>query len=269
MVIVDAHTHAVSPDLERHPRRPAQWPVPWLSERPHDATALVAALRSGEVDRAVLVQAQGAYGFDNSYVMEAAALHPDVLTPVVSIDMTSPTRADALAALVEAGAGGVRLFSVPTPTTPWLTDPATFDVWELARHRDLVVSICALPAELDAMAEVAGAFGGVAVVVDHGGFVPLPDAGRLDDLASLDNVTLKITGHVLHKLHEAGAEVDVIVAGLAARFGAERLMWGSDFPQTALSYQQSRALAELSVGRLRPAERDAILGGTARRLYRL
>jgi L-fuconolactonase len=54
-------------------------------------------------------------------------------------------------------------------------------------------------------------------------------------------------------------------------FGADRLMWGSDFPFVQLNGGQQASLeAVRTFSSALPKEaRDAILGGTARRLFRL
>ena len=54
-------------------------------------------------------------------------------------------------------------------------------------------------------------------------------------------------------------------------FGAERLMFGSDWPVSILGGDYERwfaAILELLADRT-PAERDLVLGGTAQRVYRI
>ena len=55
-------------------------------------------------------------------------------------------------------------------------------------------------------------------------------------------------------------------------FGAERLMFGSDWPVCLLAtpaYRDVLAAAEELTGELSATERDAVFGGTAQRVYRL
>ena len=54
-------------------------------------------------------------------------------------------------------------------------------------------------------------------------------------------------------------------------FGADRLMWGSDFPFVQLNGGQQASLEAVRKfsSALAPEAQDAILGGTARRLFRL
>ena len=59
------------------------------------------------------------------------------------------------------------------------------------------------------------------------------------------------------------------VAHLLACFGPERLLWGSDWPVATLAaaYDQWLAAAERLTATLTPAERAAIFGGNAARIY--
>jgi len=54
-------------------------------------------------------------------------------------------------------------------------------------------------------------------------------------------------------------------------FGPDRIMWGSDWPVVELGggYKRWRAATVALLQHLGPEERDAVLGGTARRFYGL
>ena len=112
------------------------------------------------------------------------------------------------------------------------------------------------------MATTAERCGDVAVVIDHCGFVDLTGpSAELEPLTALPNVHLKVTGHVLHELDDPAG----VVAGLARRFGEDRLVWGSDWPQTGFGYDESVTLARRAAASLRDAA--GFLGDTARALY--
>jgi predicted TIM-barrel fold metal-dependent hydrolase len=57
------------------------------------------------------------------------------------------------------------------------------------------------------------------------------------------------------------------VRALADRFGASRLLWGSDVGQSPAPYAQKIARLQASATLLDPQERACLLGGTALRLY--
>ena len=87
------------------------------------------------VDAAVLVQAFGAYTYDNSYTIDAAAASPDRFVSIAIVDAEDPATPATVSALAhETGFTGVRLFSIgalehPQPT--WLDHPITFELWEV------------------------------------------------------------------------------------------------------------------------------------------
>jgi L-fuconolactonase len=76
-------------------------------------------------------------------------------------------------------------------------------------------------------------------------------------------VHLKVSSHLLEGVPEPGA----LVARLAGAFGAERLCWGSDYPQTSLDYAELLARGRAGADALPEKDRDAFLGGTATRLW--
>jgi predicted TIM-barrel fold metal-dependent hydrolase len=60
----------------------------------------------------------------------------------------------------------------------------------------------------------------------------------------------------------------VTLARLVAEFGAERIVWGSDFPQTHdRPYADLVALARDACANVQERDRDLVLGGTAVRLW--
>ena len=84
----------------------------------------------------------------------------------------------------------------------------------------------------------------------------------LVELAALDNVIIKVTSHLLAL--PSSAVVDAVVDILRRSFGAERMMWGSDYPQHHdRPYAELVALAVAATRHFSGSERDAFLGRTA------
>ena len=307
-VIIDTHLHAVSPDASRYPLRQVDLPGnSWVKTAPASAEDLLAQMDAAGVARGVLVQPVGAYGTDNSYVADAGAAHPDRLAAVCVIDMTAPDRLEQLRYWTQArGIGGVRLFSVPTPQVPWLDDPATFEVWEACQDWGVKVSVCLLPEELPRLGQMLARFPDTPVALDHCGFADFIDgppwnaAKPLWQLAEHQNLYLKVTTNVLDAAGESKADEGVIsrakkagtsdetakteqptpaqkskislqqslLATLASRFGAARLMWGSDYPQVHnRPYSDLAALARSAAAALPPAEQSLFLANTFQSLW--
>ena len=170
VLIVDTHTHVISDDHEKYPLQVADYPgVEWVYEAPVTVEELKAELADAGVDRAVLVQAQGGYGTDNSYVVDARAAYPETFSAVVIVD--DPTQLDSLAT---AGAGGVRFYAIGGGGP--LHEEAT---WDTARRLGLRVSAATVPEYLPALVEAVAAHPDVVLALDHCGFDPAAMLERL------------------------------------------------------------------------------------------
>jgi predicted TIM-barrel fold metal-dependent hydrolase len=110
----------------------------------------------------------------------------------------------------------------------------------------------------------------VPIALDHCAFPDLGDDGEsaVLALADLPEVHLKVTSYVLEAAERDEGDPAGVVERLAAAFGAHRLCWGSDHPQDQrLPYAGKVELAHRATRTLGPADRDAVLTGTALRLW--
>jgi len=196
----------------------------------------------------VLVQAVGAYGYDNRYVVDAARAHPGRLASVVAV---GPQHAR-----LPMDGNGVRLFAIPDAS--WLDDVSCVDI-------GVPVVMTMLSSEVPRLARFLERFPRVVVALDHCGFADLRDeAAPLFDLARHRSLHLKVSSIVLEGVTDPRDAVD----RLAAAFGPDRLLWGSDFPQTHdRPYAALVGLARHACSRLSRDEQAAFLGGNALRLW--
>jgi L-fuconolactonase len=275
-MIVDTHVHVVAPDTRRYPLQPSGVGTNWFREHPVGVEEYAATARASGVECAVLVQAHGAYGADNRYVVDAVAVAPGRF---VSVGIVDPDDRDAVATLRalagEPGFAGVRLFGIgPTPPV-WFDDTTGAALWTAAVDLDLRIVATLLTPDLPRLVRMVERFPDAPVVLDHCGFPdlaggpPYAAAGPLFALADLPSVHLKITSHVLEDAEQQSAGGGAaLVERLAGRFGASRLVWGSDYPQTHdRTYAQLVELGRAAAGALPPAAQDAFLGGNALRLW--
>ncbi|MEW6268102.1 MAG: amidohydrolase family protein [Thermodesulfobacteriota bacterium] len=116
--------------------------------------------------------------------------------------------------------------------------------------------------------------GTAAVALDHCGFPdlrggpPFERARGLLDLAELPNLRLKVTSHVLEQCEATEDGPAAFVDVLARRFGAERLLWGSDYSQTHdRPYGDLVELGRSAAAHLGVAGRERFLGATALELW--
>ncbi len=273
--LVDTHTHVVSADLARYPLQPQPFGVDWYRTDPVDVDGLLGAASGAGVERVVLVQAQGAYGYDCRYVLDAVAGHTDRCVAVVSIDMDGPDPVTSLRALAAHPAtGGVRLFGVSGIEPTWLADPDRLVVWQTAQELGLTVVATVFDRHLAPLRWTLERVPQLPVALDHCGFPDigggplLPNAGPLLALADLPNVRLKVSSYLLEQAERLGDPAS-LVDRLVAVFGGDRLLWGSDYPQTHdRTYSELVALARHSVRKQPATVRAAVLGANAARLWR-
>jgi len=90
----------------------------------------------------------------------------------------------------------------------------------------------------------------------------------LAELARFSNLSLKVSTITLDMMAEHGDVADG-VAELAAVFGADRMMWGSDYSQTHdRPYPELAAYARASAAKLNDEGRVRFLGANARARWR-
>jgi L-fuconolactonase len=275
-LIVDTHVHVVAPDNVRYPLRPSGVGSQWFREHPVSAEEYAAAAVAAGVDRAVLVQPHGAYGSDNSYVLDAVGVAPERFVSVVIVDpddSAAPLILRRLAAV--PGCRGVRLFGIGPTAPAWFDGAPGAALWDVAARLDLPIVATLLAPELPRLRAMLSRFPEVPVVLDHCGFPDLRGgpqfrhASPLFELAAFPALYLKVTSHVLEAADgSTPGGAAALVERLAAVFGAERLVWGSDYPQTHdRTYAELVDLGRASCAALSESDRDGVLGGNALRLW--
>jgi L-fuconolactonase len=197
-------------------------------------------------------------------------------------DLTAPGVADAVAGLRAQPGGrflcGIRHPVLAEPDPGWLARPAVLRGLRELAGAGLAFDVVALPQQLPAAVTAARSVPGLTFVVDHLGGPPAgagdggaagPWAEAIRALAALPHVTCKLSG--AHTSPVTAAALRPYYETVLAAFGPDRLMFGSDWPVSALSapYGQVCGTYRELTAQLSPAERDANFVRTARRAYRL
>ena len=263
MTVIDAHCHASPLWFE---------PV---------ETLLFQMDRCG-VHKAVLTQILGQ--FDNAYQEQCVARLPDRLAHVGAVQAAAADAVQKVTALTRRGMAGLRLRS--DARSPG-DDPLA--IWRAAADGGLAIS-CGGPAASIVSGEFAAIvreFAAMPFVIEHLGGWTRPDCDHSPQvwqgilaLADYPNVILKIpalgqlapraVGQPLpaHAPVLDAAKGAILIEALDA-FGAERLMWGSDFPVVASREGYANALdwIRMLFAERSSEEREAIFGGTAERIF--
>ena len=275
--IVDIHPHVIATDTARYPLNPlGGTQSTWSRERPTTYAMLVAAMDEAGVDKAAIVQASTAYGYDNTYVAEAVAAHPERFTGVFSVDVLAPDVVGKMQHWMRRGLSGLRLFTtgstMPGQAT-WFADPRTYPAWQYVGEAGLPVCMQMTPQGFPELRKLMRQFPQVRVILDHLARPQVVDgppyAADRDFFAFAQdpNVFLKVTPLNYMPANWGKATPESFFGKLVAEFGAERMAWGSNFPATAGTLKDNLAQARKAFGSLSPDDQAWIFGRTAQTLY--
>ena len=269
--LVDAHHHL----WDTAARDYAWMDGPWAD--PIRGRFDVARYASAAADVTTSVVVQALHDDGETRDLLRVAGEPGPVAAVVGwVDLTAPDVADRLAELRSAGPlAGIRHQAQDEPDPEWLTRPPVVRGIAAVGAAGLVYDLLVRPPQAAAALDLVRRLPEVSFVLDHAGKPDIaggawePWATWIFSLAALPNVTVKLSGLVTEAA-EGWRPADVLpyARHVLSAFGADRVMFGSDWPVCALaaSYDQVRAVAEDA---LSPGETDAVFGGTARRIYRL
>jgi L-fuconolactonase len=262
MVVVDSHVHTST--------------VWWEPIEVH----LFHMDRNG-VDQAVLIQFwQQA---DNSYHFDVQRRYPGRFANVVYVDWRREDAIDNLRALAKQGAAGIRLR--PEARSPG-GDP--YSIWREAAKLNLTVDCGgkffadendrSFPTLVEEVPDVR-------IVIEHLGGMHVPDKTDLDrlrrklafGLAKYPNIYIKIHGlgefaeRALppRKSYPFVEPIPPLLEEVYEIFGPERMLWGSDYPNTSHNegYSNALNLCRDQFSDKPQAHRDLIFGGVAMKLF--
>ncbi len=278
-MIVDSHQHFWDLEEVEYP-----WLVPdygpiYRTFRPAE---LEPQLRAAGVERTVLVQAANSYEDTDSMLRHAAAL--EWIGAVVGwVPLDAPAEAARKLDeqyLRDPWFKGVRHLNHEEADPDWLVRPAVIEGLKLLQERDLVYDVIAVyPLHLGHVPALAKACPDLRMVIDHLAKPPIAsgdyDAWKADmrEAAEHPNVHAKISGLNTAADWESWTGADLVESiGFSLEvFGAERLMFGSDWPVAILAGdyakvwgETNKALDELGVS---SRERSALLGDNAAAFY--
>ncbi|MCZ6538861.1 MAG: amidohydrolase family protein [Chloroflexi bacterium] len=193
------------------------------------------------VDAAVLIQHGGTY--DNDYLFEEAAKRSGRFKVVVMIDPAAPDPLGKLEQLAGQGAAGVRL----APDAEFAALSNVTDIWRRAGELGLVVSSLGDDKRFSSASfkKIVNDNPDTQIVIEHLAGVGITDPPYTDFESALENAqrpntTIKVPG-----LGEITPRPPVLLQGFRFEnvpplfemayeaFGANRMMWGSDFPPSA------------------------------------
>jgi L-fucono-1,5-lactonase len=275
--MIDAHHHLWDPSRREYPWMAGEALDP--IRRPYTVDDLRAVTHAAGVRATVLVQTVSSREETEEF-LDTAAAEPVIAGVVGWVDLTAPDVGEQLAALAERGPlVGIRHQVEGEEDPDWLTRPDVLRGLAAVGAAGLTYDLLIRLDQFDAARAAVDALPSVSFVLDHAGKPPIaqgpwePWASELASLSERENVYCKLSGLVTeadwtewrvgHLRRHAEHVLD--------SFGAERLMFGSDWPvcELAASYQVVRDAAMSLTGPLTDAERLEVFQHTAARAYPL
>jgi len=273
MMRIDAHQH-----FWRLADRQGAWPPPQLAAiyrdfYPEDLGSL---LYQNGVTATVLVQSMPNEA-DTHFMLDLSDRYTFIGAVVGWADLKAPDAPQRIAALAaHPKLRGLRPMLQDLDDDAWIDDPALAPAVAAMLQHGLRFDALVLPRHLPALLEFVRRFPQLPVVIDHLAKPAMhgqPDAPWLQDmerLAGHPQVHCKLSGMVT----EAGPEWTVEQLRPYAKhvlqvFGAQRVMWGSDWPvlRLAADYGAWVDATEALLEQLDPAQKKSVLGLNAQRFY--
>jgi predicted TIM-barrel fold metal-dependent hydrolase len=276
-MLIDSHCHVIATDTKRYPLKPVFGKQSdWSAEHPLDYPDMVKAANEAGIDKSILVQASSAYGFDNSYVADSVAAHPERFVGVFSIDVNAPDAVQKMKELLHRGFVGMRIFtsgSTHAEQETFFAEESAFPVWRCAEDNGIPVCMQMRMAGIPYLEKVLQRFAKVPVIIDHFARAdasdgpPYTKAAPLFALARYPNVYLKITHRPIEQAMLGKSTPEAFFGHAVREFGATRLLWGSNFPAAKPTLPELVAMARKALAFLPPADQDWIFFKTAQKLY--
>jgi len=275
---IDAHQHFWNLDLVEYPWLGPQYGPIYRSYEPPE---LEPQLREAGIDRTVLVQAANSYA-DTDYMLEQADRYEWIGAVIGWVPLLEPDEAArALDRYMQHPKfRGMRHLIHEEPDPDWVVQGSVIESLKLLAERDLIFEVVAVfPNHLKHVPTLAERVPNLRMVIDHLAKPPIKSgdletwATQLAAAARYPNVSAKVSGLNTAADWESWSAADLkpSIDTALRQFGAERLMFGSDWPVCVLAGDYAKVWNETNraLDARAQAEIDAILGGTAARVYRI
>ena len=286
---IDAHVHVFDKLSEGFPRKVNRLAPP---EREAKAEQLLREMDVADISRTVLIGYGGTNIEHHRYATQCVQRWPDRFTTTGLVDVDDPDPPARLKELVEAtGIEGIRLREVlGNPVAERPEELKAYSLFQCANELGININIYTKASQVICIEMLARAFPNVNVSLDHYGISPstllvadrfrrprfdeepIPPSTfpQIIGLAKYPNVFVKISGeYAFSKVPCPYEDMKPMAEQLYAAYGAERMMWGTDFPWIAEEpgYQRLVELIDHHLPTISKDEKAMIMGGTAKKIW--
>lgn len=273
---IDTHQHFWDLNLVDYPwLTPADGPLC----RNYEPPELVPQLRAAGIDRTVLVQSANSYA-DTEYMLRQADAYDWIGAVIGWAPLLEP---DEAARALDCYAQhpkfrGVRHLIHEEADPDWVVRERVIEGLKVLAARGLIFEVVAVfPDHLQHVPTLAERVPGLTIVLDHLAKPPINRKTmeswrrQMAAAARYAQVYAKVSGLNTAANSESwsAAELEPPIDAAFELFGADRLMFGSDWPVLRLAGEYDRVWTETNraVAKRTAQERDALFGGTATRVY--
>jgi predicted TIM-barrel fold metal-dependent hydrolase len=266
-LLIDSHVHVWKHDPAFPFAKEAKPPA-------EDASAemLLDLMKANGVSRTVIIQVIH-YRWDNSYLASVLKRYPKTFHGVCRVNPEDPAAPDQLSKLTEQGFRGVRLSPSANADGDWIKGPLMPPLWKRCADLKVPMTVLAPVTRMPELVPLIDKNPELTVVIDHMADSPLAQPEKLDlllDLARYPKVFVKIS-HMWSLSKQPYPFDDALtqVKRLHAKFGARRLMWGTDWPISLkqVTYPQAVELFRDHLAFLNNEEHAWILGKTVQQVW--
>lgn len=277
MIRIDAHQH-----YWRLERGDYAWLTPQHQKlfRDFEPADLIDDLATSGITATVLVQA-AATEAETRFLLDLARRHASIAGVVGWVDFEVQEVRTRVLDLVQQGAGrlkGFRPMVQDIADPDWLSRPSLDAAFDALVAHDLAFDALVLPRHLDRLHERLHRHPRLKSVLDHAGKPDIAGrafeswAAQVERLARTTTLHCKLSGLLTQSGQLVGAaELRAWVAHIFACFGADRVMWGSDWPVVTemCSYRDWFEIARELVSAHAPGAEEAVFATNAIRFYGL
>jgi Predicted metal-dependent hydrolase of the TIM-barrel fold len=270
-MVIDAHQH-----FWLLKDRQGAWPPPELAAIHRDflPADLIPEMKGSGVSGTVLVQSLPSLE-DTRFLLDLARDHDFVLGVVGWADLKAPNAPQVIAEFAKADElKGLRPMLQDLADARWIDDPALAPAVEAMIEHRLVFDALVLEPHLPALHAFALRHPGLPIVIDHGA-KPRIASGHFTGwrhamlrLAKLPHVHCKLSGLLTEAGEQRQEALRPYIETILELFGAERVIWGSDWPVLNLAGSYSGWINQC-LHIVPQADQDAVMGGNAIRVYGL
>ena len=273
MGFIDAHVHVWTNDTAHYPLA-AGFKKEDMKPSTFTPEILFKHTKPASVDRVNLIQ-MSYYGFDNRYMLDMMAFHPDVFvgTAVIDVNAEEPDKL-----MGELAKKKVRAFRIhpglsKQPPERWLHPAGYEKMFAAGAKNNQAMSCLIAPDALPELDRMCKKHKDTPVIIDHlcriglDGTIADKDVDALCAMAKHDRVMIKVGAfYALGKKESPYTDLGPLIRKVVKAFGAKRCMWESDCPfqvSDGHKYQDSIDLVRKRLDFLSDEDREWLLWRTA------